>query len=73
MPQELRVQAPPSKPLLLFDGDCQFCRRWIARWKNSTGDAVDYLPFQDEEIARRFPEIPPAELETAVHLIMPDG
>jgi predicted DCC family thiol-disulfide oxidoreductase YuxK/uncharacterized membrane protein YphA (DoxX/SURF4 family) len=58
---------------MIFDGDCQFCRRWIARWKNSTGDAVDYLPFQDEEISRRFPEIPRADLEEAVHLVLPDG
>lgn len=58
---------------MVFDGDCQFCRRWIARWKNTTGDAVDYLPFQDEEIARRFPEIPRADLEQAVHLVLPDG
>ncbi len=73
MPNEIRVQSPPSKPLLVFDGDCQFCRRWIARWKNSTGDAVDYLPFQEEEIPVRFPEIPRADLEEAVHLILPDG
>jgi predicted DCC family thiol-disulfide oxidoreductase YuxK/uncharacterized membrane protein YphA (DoxX/SURF4 family) len=58
---------------MIFDGDCQFCRRWIARWKNGTGDAVDYLPFQDEEIALRFPEIPRADLEEAVHLVLPDG
>ena len=73
VPEEIRVQAPPSKPLLIFDGDCQFCRRWIARWKNSTGDAVDYIPFQDGEVARRFPEIPRIDLEEAVHLLMPDG
>jgi lipase maturation factor 1 len=71
--QEIRVQAPPSRPLMVFDGDCRFCRRWIARWKNSTGDAVDYLPFQEEEIALRFPEIPRADLEEAVHLVLPDG
>jgi predicted DCC family thiol-disulfide oxidoreductase YuxK len=58
---------------MVFDGDCQFCRRWIARWKESTGDAVDYLPFQDEEISRRFPEIPRTDLEEAVHLVLPDG
>jgi predicted DCC family thiol-disulfide oxidoreductase YuxK/uncharacterized membrane protein YphA (DoxX/SURF4 family) len=58
---------------MLFDGECQFCRRWVARWKNSTGDAVDYLPLQDAEIGRRFSEISRDELETAVHLILPDG
>ena len=73
MSPELRVQAPPSKPLLVFDGDCQFCRRWIARWKNATGDAVDYLPFQDQAVAARFPEIPRQDFEEAVHLILPDG
>jgi predicted DCC family thiol-disulfide oxidoreductase YuxK/uncharacterized membrane protein YphA (DoxX/SURF4 family) len=71
--QELRVQSPPSKPLLVFDGDCQFCRRWIARWKNATGDAVDYIPFQDESVASQFPEIPREDFEQAVHLILPDG
>ena len=73
MSQELRVQSPPSKPLLVFDGDCRFCRRWIARWKNATGDAVDYLSFQDETVAARFPEIPREDFEEAVHLILPDG
>jgi predicted DCC family thiol-disulfide oxidoreductase YuxK len=54
---------------MVFDGDCQFCRRWIARWKNATGDAVDYLPFQDEAVAGRFPEIPRQDFAEAVHLI----
>ena len=67
------MQSPPSKPLLVFDGDCRFCRRWIARWKNATGNAVDYLPFQDEVVARCFSEIPRPDFEEAVHLIMPDG
>jgi predicted DCC family thiol-disulfide oxidoreductase YuxK/uncharacterized membrane protein YphA (DoxX/SURF4 family) len=70
---ELRVLLPPAKPLLVFDGDCRFCRRWIARWKNATGEAVDYLPFQDATVAARFPEIPRQDFEEAVHLILPDG
>ena len=73
MSLDLRVQSPPFKPLLVFDGDCRFCRRWIARWKNATGNAVDYLPFQDESVAVRFPEIPRQDFEEAVHLILPDG
>jgi predicted DCC family thiol-disulfide oxidoreductase YuxK len=58
---------------MVFDGDCQFCRRWIARWKNATGDAVDYIQFQDESIPVRFPEIPREDYEEAVHLILPGG
>ncbi len=73
MSQELRVQAPPPKPLLVFDGDCQFCRRWIARWKSATGDAVDYISYQDLAEAGRFPELPSENFAEAVHLILPDG
>jgi predicted DCC family thiol-disulfide oxidoreductase YuxK/uncharacterized membrane protein YphA (DoxX/SURF4 family) len=58
---------------MVFDGDCQFCRRWIARWKHATAGKVDYLPFQDESLAGRFPEVPRQDLEEAVHLFLPDG
>jgi predicted DCC family thiol-disulfide oxidoreductase YuxK/uncharacterized membrane protein YphA (DoxX/SURF4 family) len=71
--QDLRVASPPTKPLLVFDGDCHFCRRWIARWQRITGDAISYIPFQDESIAAGFPEIPREDFAQAVHLILPDG
>jgi predicted DCC family thiol-disulfide oxidoreductase YuxK/uncharacterized membrane protein YphA (DoxX/SURF4 family) len=73
VPNDLRVASPPPKPLLIFDGDCGFCRRWAARWQRATGDAVDYLPFQDETVPKKYPEIPRANLEEAIHLILPDG
>jgi predicted DCC family thiol-disulfide oxidoreductase YuxK len=70
---DLRVGQPPEKPLLIFDGDCNFCRIWVNRWRHTTADYVDYLPFQDPAIANRFPELPRKGFETAVHLVEPDG
>jgi predicted DCC family thiol-disulfide oxidoreductase YuxK len=32
------------RPLLLYDGDCAFCRRWVERWQARTADAVVYRP-----------------------------
>ncbi|HET6350391.1 MAG TPA: DCC1-like thiol-disulfide oxidoreductase family protein, partial [Candidatus Krumholzibacteria bacterium] len=60
-----------NHPLMIFDGDCGFCRRWIARWKAFTGDRVEYEPFQSA--ADRFPEIPREQFARAVHLVEPDG
>jgi lipase maturation factor 1 len=65
------VRNAPPKPLLIFDGDCHFCRRWIERWNDLTVDAVEYAPFQ--EVARLFPEIPRESFERAVQLIETDG
>jgi predicted DCC family thiol-disulfide oxidoreductase YuxK len=66
-----RVSNPPAKPLLIFDGDCHFCRRWIERWRELTAGAVDYAPFQ--EVADRYPEIPREAFEEAVHFIDANG
>lgn len=67
----LPIQNPPSKPLLVFDGDCRFCRSWIARWRMITGGRVDYEPYQDA--AARFPEIPLINFQKSVQLITPEN
>jgi lipase maturation factor 1 len=67
----LRVSKPPSKPLLIWDGECVFCRLWIERWQVITGGKVDYAPYQ--EVADRFPEISPEEFTCAMTFIEPDG
>ncbi len=58
-------------PVLVFDGDCTFCRTWIGYWIRLTGDAIVYAPYQ--EVADRFPQIPRDEFKRAVQLILPDG
>ena len=64
------MQLPP-RPLMIFDGDCSFCRWWIERWRRRTGDHIDYAPYQD--VADRFPEIGREAFKQAVHLVEPDG
>lgn len=70
-PEGFRVAAPPARPLVVFDGDCSFCRFWIARWKRASGDRLDYAPYQD--VAPRFPEVPVEEFRRAVGLVRPSG
>jgi predicted DCC family thiol-disulfide oxidoreductase YuxK len=60
-----------DRPLLVFDGECPFCRAWVDYWKHLTGDRVLYAPFQ--EAGSRFPGLPQADFASAVKLIMPDG
>jgi predicted DCC family thiol-disulfide oxidoreductase YuxK len=65
------VANPPAKPLLIFDGECGFCRRWIERWKLRTGGRVEYAAFQD--LAGQFLEIPRETFRQSVQLIETDG
>ncbi len=67
----LRVSMPPSQPLLIWDGDCHFCRRWIERWQVISQGEVEYLPSQ--EIGDRFPEISREEFQRSVVFVNTNG
>ncbi|MFM8983180.1 MAG: lipase maturation factor family protein, partial [Spartobacteria bacterium] len=60
-----------NRPVVVFDGSCRFCRQWIERWRQMTGDSVDYRP--SSEAAADFRNIPPEEFDRAVQLIRPNG
>ena len=66
-----QAQLPGNRPLLVFDGDCGFCRRSVLRWRRLTGERIDHAPSQ--EVAGRFPQIPPERFRDAVILVEPDG
>src|SRR5438094_2518564 len=67
----LRVSNPPPRPLMIWDGECHFCKLWIERWREITAGNVDYATYQ--EAAARFPEIPVEQFKRAVAFIEPDG
>jgi predicted DCC family thiol-disulfide oxidoreductase YuxK len=67
----LTTDYAPSRPLMVYDGDCDFCKYWIAHWQWRTGERVDYAPYQ--QAAQRFPDLPPENFEKSVCLIEPDG
>jgi lipase maturation factor 1 len=60
-----------TRPLLLFDGDCGFCRYWVARWRIQTREAVDFAPAQTA--ASRFPRISKEAWSRSVQLVTPEG
>jgi predicted DCC family thiol-disulfide oxidoreductase YuxK len=67
----IHVVHPPARPLLIWDGECHFCRRWIERWRVITRGEVDYAPFQ--EIGERCPEIPRDRLQRSIVYIDKSG
>jgi predicted DCC family thiol-disulfide oxidoreductase YuxK len=58
-------------PLLIYDGDCQFCMRWIARWRRWTGERVRYEASQ--AVAQDYPQIPAARFRESVVLVEHGG
>ncbi len=59
------------RPLLIYDGDCRFCRYCIDYLEAVTADAVIYAPFQ--KVSQNYPEIPEQRFADAIQRIDPDG
>jgi hypothetical protein len=60
-----------SKPLLIYDGKCGFCKIWLDYGRKLTGDRVEYAPSQ--EVGEQCPQIPKKDFSDAVQLVRPDG
>ena len=63
--------AVEKSPLVLFDGDCRFCRRWTDSWRRSWGARLDLEASQSACV--RFPEISAPAFDSALQLVEPDG
>ena len=62
---------PMSVPVLIYDGNCGFCKTWIALWMRWSGQYVDYMPSQIA--APVFPQIPVGYYDESVVLVFPNG
>jgi len=60
-----------NRPILIFDADCSFCRRWIAYWQQLTAERMAYEPSQTA--AKRYPQIDPNIFQNFVVFVEPDG
>lgn len=63
-----------ATPMLIYDGSCPVCQRarnWLAA--RVSPYALDFVPCQSSEVARRAPSVSPAACMEALHLVMPDG
>lgn len=59
------------KPVLVYDGDCSFCKYWVNKWRRRTGNKIQYVPFQ--EVPDSFHGITHAQFRRSVYLFTSYG
>ncbi|MCP3059123.1 lipase maturation factor family protein [Myxococcus sp. K38C18041901] len=57
--------------LLLYDADCGFCRRWVARWKQRSDGSVRFVPGRSWLLLLL--GIPRRNMRRATQLVEPSG
>ncbi len=60
-----------SRPVLIYDGNCSFCRKWVEFWRGLTGNRLEYLPLQ--QARGRFPDVSEEDCRKAVQFITREG
>ena len=69
MTEKKQMEDDREKPLLIYDGECQFCVRCIEKLKHDIGEVIEYSPLQDKE--KRPASVSEKDYEQAVHLFIP--
>ncbi|HEX4414197.1 MAG TPA: lipase maturation factor family protein, partial [Lacipirellulaceae bacterium] len=65
---------PPSPlpcPIMIYDGDCRFCCVAVERWRNATGAAITYVPYQ--ELKEQIAGLSDKDFRKAVHYVDAHG
>lgn len=67
-----------DRPVMIYDGDCGFCQRWILKWQKITRDKIQYAPYQffvtnkDGKI-KEFPNISINDCKKAIQFVLLGG
>ncbi|MBI2344428.1 MAG: DUF393 domain-containing protein [Deltaproteobacteria bacterium] len=63
-----------TKPVVIYDGECPFCRRAIAWYRaHDPAGHMEYLSRQSPERLRRYPIFDDPKYQGSIQLLMPEG
>ena len=63
-----------ERPVIVFDGECPFCQRQVARIQRRDRDGqFEYAPRQTPGLTERFPKLAEGDFDTGMRLVMPGG
>lgn len=66
--------AERSRPVVVYDGACPFCRRQVEKMRARDEHGVfEYVPRQAEGLEQRFPQLAAGDFNNGMRLVHPDG
>ncbi len=65
------MAAQETRPVLIYDGDCDICREWVCYWQQLSDENISYRKYQ--HVYAEYPEISPGDFEKAIQFIDSDG
>ena len=73
MKTDMMTKASPRRSIIVFDGDCSFCGRWVARIaRMDRSGTFEFVARQTDGLTKRFPRLVEGDFNTGMRLITPD-
>ncbi|QEG39672.1 thiol-disulfide oxidoreductase DCC family protein [Roseimaritima ulvae] len=65
----------PQADVVIFDGQCRFCRTQVQRlrWLDGRGRRLAFLSLHDPRVAQRYPELTHEQMMEQMYVIERDG
>jgi len=60
-----------DRPMLVFDGECKFCRRLASKWNKKIGEKINFVPYN--ELSDKYGNTSTEEFTKEIKLIYPEG
>ena len=67
----IKSQFRPKNPIMVWDGECEFCRLCADRFESAGKGEVEFIPFQD--LYKKYPKAPKLEYEKSVVFFSKNG
>lgn len=67
----MKLNDKTQLPIMIYDGDCGFCKHWVEKWERITGEHVRYKPYQ--QALAYYYQLTQKQCQESVQFVMPDG
>lgn len=65
---------PWSKDVVIYDGECRFCRGQVERLKRfDSGGKLTFISLHDSRLRKRYPDLSHDELMRQMYVVTPEG
>ena len=66
-----KSQFRPKHPIMVWDGECEFCRLCADRFKSAGTGKIEFIPFQD--LHSKYPKAPQLDYKKSVVFFSKNG
>ena len=67
MSKSIKKKFSPQQPIMVWDGDCDFCKKFAERFQEISKNTVEFIP--NQELHKKYPGAPENDYQSSVYFL----